>query len=226
MPRYMVQRTFPWCRTRLSMRHAWRVGAAVAVLIAAGGLSAAQAAAKVTVQLRAFQGGPVLKAGSEVEVRFYVGNENGGCFQGWSATVTTNEAKRDTLTKLGAVEETCGYVESREDGVALSGTISELQFTTTGKLTAKVSKLALTETFCALAHCGLKYNCVYKLSKPSGTMSIPGELYVPLTVKAKLDTKESYSECATKEAFNGSAIMVSTKEGQEHGELAWAEDTA
>jgi ABC-type glycerol-3-phosphate transport system substrate-binding protein len=84
-------------RRRSSMRHAWGVGAAVAVLIAAGGLSAAQAAGKVTLRLRAFQGAPVLKAGSEVDVVFYVGNENGGCWQGWSATVATNEATNPDL---------------------------------------------------------------------------------------------------------------------------------
>jgi hypothetical protein len=204
------------------------VGAAVAVLIAAGGLSAAQAAGKVTLRLRAFQGAPVLKAGSEVDVVFYVGNENGGCWQGWSATVATNEATKDTLTRRGAAEIFCGHVESRELGVTLSGSISQLQLTTTGKLTTKVSKLALTETFCAALGCKFKYNCVYKLSKLSSTMSIPGRLEsVPLTVRGKLDTKESGSECATEEAFSASGVEASTKEGEEQGEYGepvWAED--
>ncbi len=229
MPRYVVQRTFRWRRRRLSTRHAWRVAAAVAVLIGAGGLSAAQAAAgKVTLHLRAFQGGPVLKVGSEVDVEFFLGNENGGCFQSWSATLTTNEASKDTLTRLGAVELFCEHVASREFGVALSGSISQLQLTTEGKLTTKVSKLALTETFCAPgSECKFKYNCVYKLSKPSGAIPIPGGLEdLPLTVKGKLDKKESGSECAKEEAFGNSGLVEVREPGKTAfgEEPVWAED--
>lgn len=211
----------------LSMRHAWRVGAAVAVLIGVSGLSAAQAAGKVTLHLRAFKGGPILKAGSEIDVVFYLGNENGGCFQGWSATVATNEATKDTLTKSGALEVSCEHAENREYGVALSGSISQLQLTTLGKLTTKTSKLALTETFCAAIGCKFTYNCVYALSKPSLTVPIPGGLEdLPFTVNGKLHTKGSGAECATEEAFDDSGLVEVREPGKTavQEEPVWAED--
>lgn len=206
-------------RMRSSIRHAWRVGAAVAVLIAAGGLSAAQAAGKVTVRLLEYDGGNPLRPGSEVDIRLVLGNDDGYCERTLSATVAETEAPKDKLTSLGrVVEETC------PEGMSISGFVSQLQLTTQGKLTTKVSKLVLSQSHCADLECKFKYNCVYELSKlPSGTISIPGEMEAEFEdVKGKLDKKESGSECATEEAF-GAELKVYFKD-QGMGAV-WAEDT-
>jgi hypothetical protein len=205
-------------KPRTLRRRAWRVGAAVAVLIAAGGPSAAQAAGKVNLRLLEYQGALPLRPGSEIDILFTLGNEAGSCSRTWSATVVTNEAPTDKLTSGGGVVGgTC------DEGTSTSGFVSQLQLTTHGKLTTKVSKLVLSQSHCADFECKFKYNCVYELSKlPSGTITIPGEVEVfSESAKGKLDKKTSGSQCATEEAF-GEALEVR----EAFREVAWAEDTA
>ncbi len=205
---------------RSSIRRAWRVGAAVAALIAAGGLSAAQAAAKVIVRLLEFDGGKPLRSGSEVDIRLLLGNGNGYCERTFSATVAETEAPKDELTSPGDVtEETC------PEGMSISGFVSKLQLTAQGKLTTKASKLVLSRSHCADLECKFMYNCVYEVSKlPPATISIPGGVEAEFigTVKGKLDKKESGAQCATEEAFAAELNVYFKDRGMG---AVWAEDT-
>jgi hypothetical protein len=172
------------------------------------------------VRLLEYEGGRPLRSGSEVDIRLVLGNDDGYCERTLSATVAETEAPKDKLTSGGGVvEETC------PEGMSISGFVSQLQLTTQGKLTTKLSKLVLSQSHCADLECKFKYNCVYELSKlPSGTISIPGgvEALFVETIKGKLDKKESGSECAPEEAF-GAELKVYFKE-QGMGAV-WAEDT-
>jgi hypothetical protein len=147
---------------------------ALALMLAVLPASGASAAKKV---LQLSVGGTPVANGSPGDTGLLLDE----CIVFSSGTVVTNGAPKDKLTAASNAASEC------PEGRSVSGTITETQLASSGKVTLK-GTITITEPG----------PCVYAFSKFKSTFAVPGMLNFEGTTTGKLNKALSIPECGKK----------------------------